>query len=118
MIALFGGQGGNIPSRPVHPLNRISKKHPGKSWEMPGCPLGWSADDGHQAPVPTRSQDFFRENREVARRREDFRRYSGVFRDLKNRGKRQFFSNQAEFRRKKTGIPGISPIRESAESPA
>ena len=43
----------------------LLKKHPGKSLEMPGCPLGWSADDGHEAPVPIGSQAFFRENREL-----------------------------------------------------
>ena len=41
----------------------------------------------------------------------------GVSGDLKNRGKRRFFSNRAEFRGETSGIPGISPIRESAESP-
>ena len=71
---------------------------------MLGCPLGWSANDGHQAPVLTGKQAFFRENREVARRWEDFRRYSGVFRRFKKPRKAAVFSNRAGFWAEKARI--------------
>ena len=80
------------------------KKYPGKSREMPGCPLSWSADDGHQAPVPIRSQAFSGKTgklQDVGRIFGDIRGFSG---DLKNRGKRRFFSNRAGFRAEKAGI--------------
>ena len=65
MIALFGVRDGKGYFRPLRPLNRIRKKTPRQIARNAGVPLGWSADDDHQAPVPTRSQAFFRENREL-----------------------------------------------------
>ena len=83
---------------------------------MPGCPLGWSANDGHQAPVPTGKQAFFRETREVARRREDFRRYSGVFRGFKKPRKAAVFFESGGILGGKGRNPRISRIRESADT--
>ena len=68
---------------------------------MPGCPLGWSANDGHQAPVTTGKQAFSGKTgklQDVGRIFGDIRGFSG---DLKNRGKRQFFRIEQDFRRKR-----------------
>ena len=101
------GRKGAFPS-PSSVEPDAQKKHPGKSREMPGCPLGWSANDGHQAPVPTGKQAFSGKTgklQDVGRIFGDIRGFSG---GLKNRGKRRFFffffSNRTRFWAEKAGI--------------
>ena len=61
---------------------------------------------------------FFRENREVARRREDFRRYSGVFRRFKKPRKAAVFFESGGILGGKGRSPRILRIRESADTSA
>ena len=70
------------------------KKRPGKSFEMPGRPLGWFADTSPSGSGLVENSSFFRKIRELARFLVDFRRYSGGFRGvIKTAENRKFFES-------------------------
>ena len=117
MIALFSRRSKEEYFRPLHPLNRMRKKHPGKSREMPGCPLGWSAIVA-LGPGSDWISSFFRENRELVRRREDFRRYACGFGISENPRNRPEFCESGVIPGTKSRNPRISPIRKPLETSA
>ena len=106
------------PSNLPHPLNRTGEKNtPANRGKCRGV-LWVGLQELHWVPVPTGSQAFFRENREVARRREDFRRYSGVFRRFKKPRKAAVFFESGGILVGKGRNRCISLIRESAGASA
>ena len=97
---------------------RMCKKTPRQIARNAGVSFGLVCKRWPSGPGSNRKASFFRENRELARRREDFWRYACGFGRPENLRNRSEFCESGVIPGSKGRNPRIPPIRKTLETPA